>query len=127
MDGNTRGWKGVIIAEGLDDPTLIKGFTVFKVAISQPNRPIDTQGTLGRRHYYWITGTEDDREQVVETLERHTLPGWYAHLWDDQAITAIFHNRVFHLDRHDRRTWQEASAHGRAQGITDKELDFLTD
>lgn len=76
--------KGLIIAEGLDDPTIIKQFAVHRAAISAPTRPIDTAGTLGRRHYYWISCAPQDAAAVAETLRALRLPGWYAHLWDAQ-------------------------------------------
>jgi hypothetical protein len=120
-------WKGLIIAEGLDDPGIIRDFTVYRAAISPPNRPIDTQGTLGRRHYYWITCADAHRPTVVDALRTHVLPGWYAHLWNDRSIVAIFHRHVFELDRHDRTTWRPDTELGLSQGITERELDFLTD
>ena len=34
-------WKGVIIAEGLDDPTILNDFKVYKVKITEYGVPID--------------------------------------------------------------------------------------
>ncbi len=34
-----KDWKGSIIAEGLSDPTVINGFSVYKATISRDNMP----------------------------------------------------------------------------------------
>ena len=120
-------WRGNVIAEGLEDPRVVKDLSVYRAAISGTNRPIDAQGTLGRRHYYWFMCGDDEKGGVVALLRRELLPDWYAHRWDEGAITVVFRDAVFDVDRHDRQTWREAIAHGRSLGITEKELDFLTE
>ena len=41
-----KDWKGVIIAEGLSDPTVIKGFSVYKAVITRDDMAIDYEGIV---------------------------------------------------------------------------------
>jgi len=43
-----KNWKGVIIAEGLSDPTVINKFFVYKAVITKDNVPVDYEGNIGR-------------------------------------------------------------------------------
>lgn len=47
-------FKGGIIAEGLDDPTIINTFTVYKARITKDKVAIDHEGHLGRWHIYHV-------------------------------------------------------------------------
>jgi hypothetical protein len=47
--------------------------------------------------------------------------------WDETQIVVVFDDAVFEVDRNDRETWTAAIQHGMAQGVTERELDFLTD
>jgi hypothetical protein len=51
---------------------------------------------------------------------------WYAHFWRDDSMIVIFHDARFEVHRTDRATWVPAIEHGRAKGIPDEQLDFLT-
>ena len=115
-------FKGLVIAEGLDDPTIVKQLVVYRAAIGPAGDGVQGTGS-DRRHFYWISGTEAD----VALVQAHTLPGWCAHFWDARQIVVVFHDRSFVLDKLDRATWQEAVAHGVAQGIPAEQLDFLVD
>lgn len=44
----TSSWKGIIISEGLDEPSLINDFQVYKAQISPEDRDIDYEGDKGR-------------------------------------------------------------------------------
>lgn len=118
-----KNWKGGIIAEGLTDPTVIKNFSVYEATISEANKPIDYEGTIGRWHGY---GVRCSREEI-DALQPYILPGWYAHFWKGNTIIVVYHDKQFELLRNDRSTWRAAIEHGKAQGIPEEELDFPTD
>ena len=76
-------FKGSIIAEGLDDPTIINGFKVYRAQITKDGIPVDYEGHLGRWHIYDV---ECSRKEI-DGLQRHVLRGWYAHFWKQEKIT----------------------------------------
>jgi len=118
-----KDWKGVIIAEGLTDPTGINGFSVYKATITKDDMAIDYEGNLGRWHIYYVKCSRED----VDSLQPYILKGWYAHFWKENKIVVVYNDRQFELSKNDRGTWKEAVEHGRRQGIPENELDFPTD
>ncbi len=116
-------FKGSIIAEGLDDPTIINGFKVYRAQITKDGIPVDYEGHLGRWHIYDV---ECSRKEI-DGLQRHVLRGWYAHFWKQEKIIVVYNDRQFEISRKDRSTWKEAIEHGISQGIPENELGFPTD
>jgi hypothetical protein len=120
---NGKEWKGVIIAEGLSDPTVIKGFSVYKAVITSDGMAIDYEGNIGRWHIYDVKCSREE----IDALQPHVLRGWYAHFWKRNKILVVYCDKQFELKRDDKGTWIGAIEHGRAQGIPEKELDFPTE
>ncbi len=116
-------FRGVVIAEGLDDPTVINELSVYKAEITKDGMAIDYEGHFGRWHAYYVRCSKDDINQV----QSHMRKGWYAHFWKGDKIIVVFNDLQFELARDDRSTWRDAVAHGISQGIPRDELDFSTD
>jgi len=116
-------YKGVIIAEGLDDPTIINKFTVYKAKITKDNMAVDYEGHLGRWHIYHVECSKKE----IDELQLHILKGWYAHFWKGDKIIVVYNDRQFELLKNDKSTWKAAIEHGRLQRIPEDELDFPTD
>jgi len=116
-------WKGVIIAEGLKDPTVINSFSVYKAEITEDNLPIDYEGNTGRWHIYYVKCSKDE----IDALQPYILKGWYAHFWKEDKIIVVYNDKKFEILKNDKNTWKEAVKHGRAQGIPENELEFPTD
>ncbi len=116
-------FKGVIIAEGLRDPTIINKFAVYKATITEDDMPIDYDGHFGRWHAYHVMCSKEG----IDELQPQILKGWYAHFWQGNKILVVYNDRQFEILKDDRPTWKEAIEHGREQGIAENELDFPTD
>ncbi len=116
-------YRGVIIAEGLDDPMLINGLSVYRAEISKDGKPLDYAGTKGRWHAYFVQCSRNE----IENLRPHVIRGWYAHFWSEKKMLVAYSNRLFEIDKADKSTWRAAVEHGRQQGIPERELDFPTD
>ena len=114
--------KGCIIAESLVDPTTINRLPVYRAHISAEGLKVDDHGGRGRWHLYWVTCERADIAAIQHVLK----PGWYAHFWRDRQITVIYSDARFEMLADDQSTWTPAVAHGRAHGIPDEQLDFLT-
>jgi hypothetical protein len=118
-----KDWKGVVIAEGLSDPTVINILSVYKVRITKDGIPIDYEGGVGRWHIYYV---QCSREEIDE-LQTYILHGWYAHFWNEDQLIVVYNDKRFELDKHDKTTWKEAIEHGKAQRIPEDELEFPID
>ncbi len=118
----TGKWKGVIISESLEEPSLLNEFDVYKARISKRDQPIDDQGHNGRWHLYWLHTTD----KQIEALSSQIKDGWYAHFWKDQRLVAVFHDKKFEFNSGDKSTWKEAVEYGKSVGIPQEQLDFPT-
>ena len=116
-------YKGIIVAEGLHDPTVINKFAVYKAEITADGMPIDYDGHLGRWHMYYVTCSKKEIGELQPQITR----GWYAHFWEGNEIIVIYNDKQFEMLRDNRSTWKEAIEHGREQGIPENELDFPTE
>ncbi len=116
-------WRGVVIAEGLRDPTVINGLHVVGASISSADQPIDEHGSLGRWHLYWVDVATDQ----ISLIQVHTLHEWYAHFWRDNLLVVVYDNARFDMVRDDPATWAPAIEHGLRQGLRREWLDFPTD
>lgn len=115
-------FKGIVIAEGLDDPKIINKFAVYKAEITEDGLPIDYDGHFGRWHLYHVTCSKKE----IDELQPHILKGWYAHFWQGNKIIVVYNDKQFEIMKDDRSTWREAIEHGRAQGIPENEFGFPT-
>lgn len=115
-------YKGVLIAEGLDDPKVINDLSVYKAIITDDTMAIDYDGNIGRWHIYYVKISKKE----IDELQKHLLYGWYAHFWRGNTIIVVYNDKQFKIKKNDKSTWQEAVSYGKSQGIPENELDFPT-
>jgi hypothetical protein len=116
-------WKGIVIAEGLRDPTIVNRLPVYRAFISGDDLELDDRGARGRWHLYWVVVADGD----VDLVQGELLAGWYAHFWEADRLLVVYPDARFEMSRTDQATWQAAIEHGLALGIAADELDFPTD
>lgn len=121
--GETDRWRGVVIAEGLDDPALINDLRVARAFITSEGQPLDENGAEGRWHLYWV----DVSDEEIDRIQDATRHAWYAHFWRDEQLLVVYDDARFDLRREDQVTWQPAIDHGLGQGLRREWLDFPTD
>ena len=112
-------WKGIVIAESLEDQTAINGYEVFKAQVSKEED--------GYWHLYWVFASE----KQIQRLQKKLKQGWYAHFWDVNVVYVVFTHKVFRLPREDHWSspeYQEARQYGIGHcGIDERYLDFYID
>ena len=116
-------FRGVVIAEGLKDPTLVNKLTVYRARVSEEGVPIDYEGHLGRWHLYWI---QADRE-TISAVQTQTKRGWFAHFWEGDRVIVVYDDASLEVSRSDPSSWRSAIEHGERQGIPRDELNFPTE
>jgi hypothetical protein len=116
-------WRGVVIAEGLKDPTLINNLHVVQAHISSDDLPVDEDDNRGRWHLYWVDVTPEQ----INLIQAQTVHTWYSHFWAGNQLIVIYDDARFDMTRDEPSTWQPAISHGLSQGLPRKWLDFPTD
>jgi hypothetical protein len=115
--------SGCVIAESLSDPTILNRFRTYATWITDEGQPLDARGHTGRWHLQWIRCGLSD----VDEIQRGLRPeAFYAHFWHGDRILVVYPDARFEIATDDKSTWTEAIRHGRAKGIPDEQLDFLT-
>ena len=116
-------WRGIVIGEGLSDPTILNKFKIFKIFITEKDKNIDYSGNKGRWHIYWL---ECNKNQIDE-IQSKIIKGWYAHFWQNNNIVVVYEDKQFLIDKNNKETWKNAVLYGKEQGISESELDFPTE
>jgi len=114
-------WKGIIIAESLEEPSLISDFEVFRAKISEKDLDLG-EGKQGRWHLYYVHPTSSEISAVSSQIK----PGWYCHFWRGNNLVVVFRDKKFEMLADDKSTWRDAVEYGRSIGIPEKQLDFPT-
>ena len=122
-NGSGAIWRGVLIAEGLSDPTIVNNLPVSQAKISSEELPIDEAGTPGRWHLYWV----DVDDAQIELVQEQLKAGWYARFWTGNRILVVYDDQRFEVAGDDPSTWLPAIQHGLGQGLRREWLDFPTE
>lgn len=106
-------YTGVIVAEALEDPTLINELMVEKVRIT----------TNKNYHLYQVKLTMD----TIGDIARQLKDDWFMHFWRDDHLLVVFGGgKQFFLDPEDKSSWVEAIAYGISRGFEEDRLHFST-
>lgn len=111
-------YKGSIVVESLEDKGILDNLKVLNIDETDDEIPAD------RWHIYAVEATPDEINEISRAMYPER---WYAHFWDNKNIVAVFRDKVFHMKRDDKNTWQEAINYGMSVGVPKEQLDFLTD
>jgi len=116
-------YKGIIIAESLEEPSIINEFKVYRAEISEEEENIINENRKARWHLYWV---EVNKEQI-DLVMRGIKQGWYAHFWKGKDMIVVFKDKKFNINFDDKSTWKEAVEYGKSLGIKEEQLDFPLD
>lgn len=76
----------------------------------------------------WILHDVIIEESQIKKVQKALDSGpWYVHFWKDDDISVVYRDKIFNIKESDTATWKEAVEHGKALGISDEQLDFLTE
>lgn len=112
----TETYKGIIVKESLDNPSVLDALDV--VEIPDENENGDSW------HTYRVNVTADDIEKISLALKPRS---WYAHFWNDRELIVTYRDRTFAFERNNTKKRQEAIEYGLTVGIPKEQLDFLID
>ena len=119
-------FQGVIIAESLEDTTLLDTLnitaTTVEAVTEKHKTPWVKQWTL-----HTVSIPENNTETIANLLsnaldDKHS---WYADYKNNSEHFIIFPHKVFHItDRGNKAQYNEATQYGISIGIPDYQVDF---
>lgn len=123
-------YRGIIIEESLEDPTVLQDIRILKTQIS-PVTEWHKTPWLKRWTLHTVEVPEDQAPAIAERLRRaidseHPV-AWYADFKNELDHYIIFRDRLFRVPRNEHDAYAEVRAYGRTLGIPDYQLDFSPD
>jgi len=107
-------YRGIIIAESINDDRILNNMVILKMHITENERKSD------RWHLFEVEIEED----YIESVSKEIIKGWYAHFWHGTDIIAVFTNKIIQFNYIKKETWNEVMEYGRELNIPEKQLDF---
>lgn len=109
-------FKGSIILESLDNPEVIKDFSVLISRVTDDPNPVD------RWHIYEVEASRDRLEKLSKVMKPTK---YYAHFWNDnREVIAVFRDKIFEFNFEDKKSWEPAIQYGLFVGIPKEQLSF---
>ncbi len=120
-------YKGVIIEESLEDKEVLKRvkilFTKVEKVTDKHQTPWLLQWTL-----HTVEVSENRVRQITEEISRvldsQHDSSWYADFTNNTHHYIIFKNKVFFIDRHSNKQYDEAKQYGLSLGIPEYQVNF---
>ncbi|MCL5114088.1 MAG: hypothetical protein M1372_02925 [Patescibacteria group bacterium] len=118
-------YRGVIIKESLEDKKVLKKVKIVSTknekVTEKHKTPWISQWTL---HTVEIPQDQakEIAEQISKSLDRNHKGSWYADFKNNTHHYIIFKNKVFFINRQNRRGYEEAKNYGISIGIPEYQL-----
>ena len=107
-------YKGMVIEQGLADPSMIKKLKVLSESIS-PN---------SHWHLYMVKASEKEIEGISRNLSAQK---WYAHFWNGKDVIVAYKDKIMRFKHDKKETWKPVVDYGLSIGIPIEQLDFPID
>ncbi|MFH0713540.1 MAG: hypothetical protein V1722_03230 [Candidatus Micrarchaeota archaeon] len=117
-------FKGTIIEESLKDKAVLKKVKIIRTkvepVVEKHKTPWLKQWTL-----YNVEIPEGDAEQIAITLSKSLERNyWYADFKNKTCHFIVFNNKIFDIDRKNKRQYEEARQYGLSLGIPGYQVAF---
>lgn len=107
-------YKGIIIEESLENRDLLKNAQIIESNLSED----------GEWNMHTVLVPLEYLEKLAKNLKDGT---WYAHLWHDRDVVAVFKGKTFRFNFDNKDSWKDVLEYGRSLGIPEEQLDFPID
>lgn len=115
-------WKGIIISESLEEPSLLNEFDVYRARISSRDKLIDDDGTRGRWHQYWVHATDKQIDPSPNPNQKRVVCSFL----ERSKTSSSFPKEKFEFQAKDKSTWKEIVDCGKSISIPEEQLEFPT-
>lgn len=122
-------YVGVIIEESLEDKSVLRDVknlsTKVEPVTGHHKTPWIKQWTL-----HTIEVDEKNARDIAEKISKaidSKHNAWYADFKNDKFHYVIYHDKIFLIDRSNKKEYEEAMKYGISIGIPDYQVDFSPD
>ncbi|MEK9143423.1 MAG: hypothetical protein AAB481_02230 [Patescibacteria group bacterium] len=119
-------YKGIIIAESLDDPSILQDVKIVKTNVEEVTKRHQTPW-LKQWTLHTVEIPEEKADEFAEKISRSfdkNHPNWYGDFKNDRYHFIVFSNKVFKVDLSNPALYKETKIYGVSLGIPDYQLDF---
>ena len=120
-------YKGVIIAESLEDSSLLKEVRILDTKV-EPITPEHKTPWLKQWTLNTVEIPEDIAQIIAEKISQsfdRKHPDWYADYKNDKYHFIIFSGKIFKVDLANPVLYKDAKAYGISIGIPEYQVDFV--
>ncbi|OGV91672.1 hypothetical protein A3A66_02030 [Microgenomates group bacterium RIFCSPLOWO2_01_FULL_46_13] len=120
-------YKGIIIAESLEDSSLLKEVRILDTKV-EPITPEHKTPWLKQWTLNTVEIPEDIAQIIAEKISQsfdRKHPDWYADYKNDKYHFIIFSGKIFKVDLANPVLYKDAKAYGISIGIPEYQVDFV--
>lgn len=117
-------YKGVIIAESLDNKSVLKDISILNTEIENVTEAHQTPW-IEKWTMYTVEISNERVDEVVEQLSQSLdKNGWYADFKNDLFHYIVYRHKVFKVDLKNPILYKDAKNYGVSLGIPEYQVDF---
>ncbi|MFC1722722.1 hypothetical protein ACFL0V_01155 [Nanoarchaeota archaeon] len=117
-------FKGFVLSESLQDPTLLNTFEKIYVKVELHSESDEYPPFW---HLFKIRVGDEEIKKVSDQFANSIKPKWYAHFWNDKTVYVVFSNKIFQIPMEEEwssKEFQETKEYALSVGIAERYLDF---
>lgn len=120
-------YKGVIIAESLEDSAVLKKLKVVSTNVEKTTKE-DKTPWIKQWTFHKVEIPEDKADEIAKdiskALDSKHSSSWYTDFKNDKFHYIIFRNKIFKVDRSKKEQYTKVKEYGKKIGIPESQLDF---
>ncbi|MBI5065692.1 hypothetical protein HZA97_05640 [Candidatus Woesearchaeota archaeon] len=120
-------FKGFVLSESLNDPTILNKFDVIKVIVENHK---EFKGEPKIWHDFKLKIKEKGILKTCKLISKQIKREWYAHFWNKRTLYVVLPEKVFKMPREDGKwkssEYKKCKKYAMKQGVEEQYLtDFL--
>jgi len=118
-------YTGIIIEESLEDKSILKEVKILSTKVEPVTEKHKTPW-LKKWTLHRVEVTSDKAAKISDKLSKciESTHNWYADFKNNELHFIIFRNKVFRIDRQNKKQYDEAKNYGILLGIPEYQVDF---
>lgn len=122
-------YVGVVIEESLEDKSVLKDVKILSTKV-EPVTEYHKTPWIKQWTLHTVEVDEENARNVAEKISKaidSKHDAWYADFKNDKFHYVIYHDKIFLIDRGNKKEYEEATRYGVSIGIPDYQVDFSPD
>ena len=118
-------YTGIIIEESLEDKEILEEVKILSTKVEPVTEKHKTPW-LKKWTMHSVEVSADKVAKFSKELSECMVPAhsWYADYKNDRLHFIVFRNKVFRIDRANKKQYEEAKKYGISLGIPEYQVDF---